>query len=336
MDCDLPELLEAPWGDGSFPPLLAPPLRRIDEDLSRLVNDGFMRWLATFGFAEAELDYMRRNDIGSYMTLVHPRVQDPGRLLIGAKMIGCQIVGMDDRYADNPHVPAQRVGELMLLSQEAMEPSFLYPEHCQQQLDTNRAADPAIASLRAARDEMAAIATPSQMNRLNHDTVGFMIGCCAEATWRMNGRRPPLWTYLTNRQRNNCIPFLTFIDVLEGYEVPANVFFSTPVRKLCFLVATGTVLVNDLMSHEKDRDAPGHNDLLKVLMTERDCSHEDAVTELVGISNAYLRAFDTAARTVIPDAPAELVRFIHGLYDFIAGGLKFQSGSGRFTQKGPS
>lgn len=328
-----PDLVARSWGTGEHPPLRVPPPAPVDLDLAGEVNDRFILWLRRFGYTESELDRLHAADFGRHAVLTHPDVDDADRLLLAAQWFGAQFAGLEDRYTDGIDIDQARIGALMTLSQEAIDPAAIVHPHHRSSLDEHRRTAPALASVRAAYGALARVATPSQLARTSTDTVGFMLAACGEASWRLTGTSPPVWEYLVNRQRNSFLPFVSLIDLISGYELPANEFYSAPVRRVCLLAASVTTLANDLLSHGRDSYIPGDVDLILALARETGCGVAEATGAAVSLCNDYMLALDADIRGLLPTASAELARFLPQLRAFVAGNIEFQLTTSRYRRQ---
>jgi 2-methylisoborneol synthase len=104
-------------------------------------------------------------------------------------------------------------------------------------------------------DRTAKYGTPQQVARVRHEDLALFVAMCQEASWHMEKKITPVWEYLGGRQANSFLPCMTLIDVIDGYELPHNIYSLPPVRRAVKLAGLIAVLVNDLVSTEKEKPA---------------------------------------------------------------------------------
>lgn len=122
----------------------------------------------------------------------------------------------------------------------------------------------------------------------------MFVSWTAYAAWRHNDKYPPAWEYLAARQRDSFYTSMTLVDVLGGYEVPANVFYDPRVRRTAVQAGTASALVND----------------------------DDVV-----------RDFQSAHQSLQSVACPELHRFLRGLRAWTGGGFEGHSTSPRYRSR---
>ncbi|RAY12766.1 terpene synthase [Actinomadura craniellae] len=326
--------VERSWGDGSHTPLYCPTPERIDDGLAEVVDALLVSWARECGFEEHELDALGKARFGQLVTLAHPDTDDPDALLVAAQM-NAGWWAADDYYADDTAlgaVPAQ-LPQRLALAMSAMDPvppaGDLTPP-LQQALQDDlvlRMLDSAVAHLRRH-------ATPAQVQRICYSTFAMFVSWTAYAAWREAGEHPPAWEYLAARQHDSFYTSMTLIDVVGGYEVPANLYYDPGVRNAAFQAGTASVIVNDLHSVEKDAaDEKPVCNLVLLVAADQGCSVQEATEIVVALHNDIVRDFEAAHRKLAAIPSPELQRFLRGLRAWMGGGVEWHATNPRYAQQ---
>src|SRR4029077_17168522 len=93
------------------------------------------------------------------------------------------------------------------------------------QLEEVIGADPVLVAFRSAVSHLTEHATPAQVMRACNTTFQMYVSWAAYAAWRYLATLPGVWRYLAPRQHDSFYTSMTLIDVVGGYELPANVFY---------------------------------------------------------------------------------------------------------------
>ncbi|WP_131738724.1 family 2 encapsulin nanocompartment cargo protein terpene cyclase [Actinomadura roseirufa] len=323
---------ERPWGDGSAPPLYCPAPERVDETLSAEVEARLASWARDMGFQDHEIDALGGARFGHLVTLAHPDTDDPDALLIAAQLNAAWWAA-DDYYADDTAlgaVPAQLPPRLAL-AMAAMDPvpavgSFTPP------LERTLRDDLVLRMLDSAVGHMRRHSTPAQVQRVCYSTFAMFVSWTAYAAWRETGVHPPAWQYLATRQHDTFYTSMTLIDIVGGYEVPANLYYEPDVRRAAFQAGTASVIVNDLLSVAKDAaDEKPVCNLVLLIAADRDCSVGEATEIAVGVHNDLVRDFEAAHRDLAAVPSPELQRFLRGLRAWMGGGFEWHTTSPRYA-----
>lgn len=193
------------------------------------------------------------------------------------------------------------------------------------------ASDPVLVGLRAYMTRVTEFATPAQVARVRHEIIAMFVTMTAEAAWRINGITPALWEYLAQRQINSFLPCMSLIDIIGGYELPANVYSSPAVRRVTTLAASATIIANDLYSAPKESRAQvGDFNLPLLLANQPGCSIEHAMKQSVAIHDEVVRLYEAAEQEVLADASPLLKRYLAGVKNWVAGSLEWHRHSGRY------
>ncbi|GAA4233286.1 family 2 encapsulin nanocompartment cargo protein terpene cyclase [Actinomadura meridiana] len=327
-----PGYAEREWGDGSFPPLYCPLTARVDDDLSREVNDRLVEWAEEVGIYPGRLDRFRDAGFGRLAVLAHPETDDVDSLLFGAKMNAAWWAS-DDYYADESDLgaaPTELPPRLALVT-SAMDPPPPAGKYTDQ-LEEAIAADPVLVALRSAAGHLRRLATPSQVMRICTTTSQMYVSWAAYAAWRHLGTSPPVWRYLAARQHDSFYTSMTLVDIVGGYQLDANLFYEPRVHRAAMQAGTAAVIVNDLFSAEKEAadDLPDCNVVL-LIAEEEGCPLREAVETAVAMHNHFVRGFEASQKELAAVPSQELQRFLLGVQGWMAGGFDWHGTSGRYN-----
>jgi len=313
------------------PPLHCVAPLRIDETLASEVDDRLMHWIEKTGIFAGQQEKIRASGFGRFAMLCHTDTDDPDRLLLSAQCIAA-LFAVDDYYCDDERtgsIPAL-VGPRLSVALAALEPVHLTEDY-RLALETALESDPVLVGLRAYMARVAEFATFSQIARVRHEIIAMFVTMTAEAAWRFSGVTPALWEYLAQRQTNSFLPCMSLIDVIGGYELPANVYSSPAVRRVTTLAASATIIANDLYSAPKENLAQvGDFNLPLLLANERQCSIAQAMKLSAAIHDDVMRLYEAAEKELLVDASPLLKRFLAGVKSWVAGSLEWHRHSGRY------
>jgi 2-methylisoborneol synthase len=162
----------------------------------------------------------------------------------------------------------------------------------------------------------------------------LFVAMCQEASWRMNKHIAPVWEYLGGRQQNGFTPCLAMIDIIEGYELPHNIYSLPEVRRVIKIVGLLTVIVNDLVSSEKEEEADVYQyGIREAIVKEEGCSFQEAHRMGVKLHNELMRDFENESARLMVFASPELRKYLIGLEAWIAGNYRWHMTSERYTGK---
>lgn len=331
-DLALNTTLRSPTGSQwHVPPLHCPAPCRIDEALASEVDDRLMRWIAETGIFAGQQQKILASGFGRFAMLCHTDTDDPDRLLLSAQCIAA-LFAVDDYYCDDEStgsIPAL-VGPRLSVALAALEPAHLIEPH-RADLELALASDPVLVGLRAYMTRVTEFATPAQVARVRHEIIAMFVTMTAEAAWRINGITPALWEYLAQRQINSFLPCMSLIDIIGGYELPANIYSSPAVRRVTTLAASATIIANDLYSAPKESRAQvGDFNLPLLLANQPVCSIKRAMKQSVAIHDEVVRLYEAAEQEVLADASPLLKRYLAGVKNWVAGSLEWHRHSGRY------
>ncbi|MEV5649759.1 terpene synthase [Nocardia sp. NPDC052254] len=311
--------------------LYAPAPVRDDERLGAEVDERLVEWCREVGIYTENLDYLRSCRFGRLVMLTCPFTDDPDRLLLIARWM-VALFATDDYVADDERFGAvnELVAERLTFAMSVMDPPHHVGEYAGE-IEAHLHDHPVFGALSSSLGHIARYATPSQLARIRHETLALFFTWTAEAMWRISGRTPALWEFLAERQHNSFLAAMSAIDVVYGYELPANVYSHPEVRRAVRLAADAATLVNDIYSVPKESEtAIGDFNLPTIIAHERGCSLPEAIERSVAHDNTIVRAFETACRELEPGASPELKRFLNELWAWMGGNREWHSSSARY------
>lgn len=312
--------------------LYAPDPIRDDERLGVEIDERLADWAMEVGIYAEHPSYFRACQFGRLIMLACPDTDDVDRLMLGAKWMAA-LFATDDYFADDERFGAvnELVAARLTFAMSAMDPPHPIGEYAAQITDQLRG-HPVLVALSSSLDHIRRYATPAQVARVRHETLALFFTWTAEAGWRSTGQNPPVWEFLAERQHNSFLPAMSLIDVVNGYELPADVYFEPAVRQAVRLAADAVTLVNDIYSMGKEAETEmGDFNLPTLIATERKCTLHEALEICVAHHNSIAGAYETACSKIGPAASPELRRFLNGLWAWMAGSLEWHTSSGRYT-----
>lgn len=318
----------SPW---AVPPLYCPAPFRVDAALAEAVDEQLMPWIEQVGIFPGQLEKVRTMGFGRFAVLCHTDTDDQQRLLLQAQCMSA-LFALDDYYCDDERTGSdpRQIGRRLTVALAAIEPVYL-TECFQGALDRTLIDDPVLVGLTAYMHRITELATPAQTARVRHEICAMFVSMTAEANWRVENLTPPIWEYLAHRQANSFLPCLSLIDIVAGYELPANVYSSPQVRRVTTLAASATIIANDLFSALKEQQAGiGDFNLPLLLVREQQCSPQQAMAQSAAIHDEIMRAYEAAESVVLPDASPLLRRYLRGLKSWLAGNVEWHRTSSRY------
>jgi 2-methylisoborneol synthase len=304
---------------------------RIDEELAEEVNERLVAWAGQTGIHAGRMDKFRATGFGRLAMLTHTDTDDPDLLLVAAQLNAAWWAA-DDYYADETPLGATptELPPRLALVMSAMDPPPDAGDYTRQ-LEEAVQADPVLVALRSATAHLSRHATPAQVMRACHTTFQMYVSWTAYAAWRYLRTRPAVWRYLAARQHDSFYTSMTLIDVVGGYELPANLFGERRFHQALMQAGTAAVLVNDLHSVAKEAadDLPDSNVVLLIAAEEK-CTVREATERAVGLHNDFVRGFEASQRELAAVPSVELQRFLRGAQAWMAGGFEWHSTSDRY------
>lgn len=310
------------------------PPYRIDDALGEELNNLIIEWAEKTGIYEGHLDYLRKCDFGRYVMLVYPFCNDKERLFLGCQT-NVALFGLDDYFVDDERAGAklELVGRNLSLAMSACDEPFLNKKY-NADTDEGLKQHPILTAIREYMANTIKFGSPQQVARVRHEDMTLFLGMCHETSWRMTKTIAPVWEYLGCRQMNSLTTCMAMIDILEAYEVPHNIYSLPKVREVVKIAGLITVLVNDLVSSNKEEEADmGQYGIQDVIQHEDGCTPEEAYSKGVLLHNELFRIFEDESAKLMVYATPELRRFLIGLDGYIAGNYLWHTTSDRYHSK---
>lgn len=320
------------WGNPEAPPLYCPVVvDRDDKHVVKEIDDRLVAWAREAGFPGEHLEKLRRMSFGRLIALTHHDADDVDRLLLAAQLNSAWWAA-DDYYADDSamgataeELPARLVAATVAMESLPDSGEYLHA------LETAWASDPIWVALRSGYDRLRQLASLPQMARVCQATYPMLISWAAYAEWRRKGVFPAVAEYLAMRQLDSFYISMMLIDVVEGYELPANILYDPRVCRAARQAGTASTLLNDLYSVARDAadERPVCNAVL-IIAAEQGCSLKQATAQVVDIHNAFVRDFERSCHA-LEDVPSmELQRYLHGLQAWMAGAFAWHDTCPRY------
>lgn len=303
--------------------LYCPPPPPERADIAAEINRRVVAWMAEIGLSSEEnIAGVYKHDPGRGITLCHPGSQDIDRMTAAGKMIVAE-TAVDDFFCEtNSRRDAndQTIGPNLSLAQSAIDAPCLTPTY-QALWDSHRDNNPVLRAQHEAFNDLKQISSPAQAQRVRHDIAQLYLGYNAENGWRTINRLPPVWQYLANRQMNSFRPCISLTDVLDGYEIPADLHAHPLVQDCTARAALIATLYNDLASCEREiREHGLPFNLPAVIAAEERIPLDEAFIKACEIHNELIQAFEedtSRAAAALPDPTVS--RYLIGLWSWIAG-----------------
>ncbi|MBB5159632.1 family 2 encapsulin nanocompartment cargo protein terpene cyclase [Saccharopolyspora phatthalungensis] len=312
-----------PGGQRKTTVLYCPPPPPERADIAAEINRRVVAWMTEIGLgSEENIAGVYKHDPGRGITLCHPGSQDIERMTAAAKMIVAE-TAVDDYFCEtNTYRDAndQTIGPNLSLAQSAIDAPCLTPAY-QAVWDKRRDNDPVLRAQHEAFNDLKQVSSPAQAQRIRHDIAQLYLGYNAENGWRLINRLPPVWQYLANRQMNSFRPCINLVDVLDGYEIPAELYAHPLVQDCTARAAIIGTLYNDLAGCEREiREHGLPFNLPAVIAAEEHIPLDAAFIKACEVHNELIQAFEADtehAAAALPDPT--VARYLTGLWSWLAG-----------------
>lgn len=314
------------------PELFCPGPIRDDPALGKEVNDRLVEWAEEVGIYPGRLDRLRECDFGRLIMLTHPGSDDPDRLLAAARCVVAEWAA-DDYMIDevslgaDPAVVGSRLANLHVVVDPARLPARYAPG-----LAEHERSEPIATAFRSAIRHLTRYASQAQFGRFQHQMSILFVAWNQEADWHVNGRTPPVWEYLVQRHLNSYLPPMILMDVVAGYELPAEEFYDPRVRRAFTTAGLANVLLNDLWSGSQESGTDFS--LPRVIELEEGCPAREAITRTVEIHNELMHHFVAEAAALSLLGSPNLRRFLADTWAWLGGSRRWHATTGRYNKNG--
>ncbi|MFJ8043314.1 family 2 encapsulin nanocompartment cargo protein terpene cyclase [Kitasatospora sp. NPDC096147] len=313
-----------------IPGLYCPEVSEPDPELVAAVDARIAAWVRTEDVCPPQWEEgLAGFGVGRAVVLQYPDHASIDHLVTAAELLAAENV-VDDCYAEDSGGSPEGLGARLVIAQSALDPAHL-PAGYRADWEVGVKADEALRSYRTAMRDFEALASPLQADRFRHDMARLHLGYLAEATWKLDGRMPAVWEYLTMRQFNNFRPCLTITDTVAGYELPAGLYAAPEVQRAVAFACNATTVVNDLYSYTKELHMRHPHLNLPVVIAAGAGDHRAAFLAAVEVHNDLMRTFEDAAERLRGRHPL-LDRFLDGLAAWVAGNHRWhQTNTRRYS-----
>ncbi|MCX4911373.1 family 2 encapsulin nanocompartment cargo protein terpene cyclase [Streptomyces sp. NBC_00878] len=257
---------------------------------------------------------------GRAVVLQHPGAADLERLTAAGKLLLAENI-VDNCYCEEDEDrggSSRGLGGRLITAQSALDPFHCTPE-LEEPWRHGVQADGPLRSYHWALKDYAAVATPSQTDRLVHDLARLHLGYLGEAAWSEIRYVPQVWEYLMMRQFNNFRPCLSIVDAVDGYELPEALYARPEIQRITALGGNATTIVNDLYSFTKElANDPTHLNLPQVIAANERCGLKAAYLKAVEIHNRIMEAFEEESAALSATSPL-IERYAESLAAWVSG-----------------
>ncbi|TDD95156.1 selina-4(15),7(11)-diene synthase [Actinomadura rubrisoli] len=301
------------------PPLYSPFCSAI-HPAHTAIDASTREWAEAFGIGNVRLV---DHDIGTFAARILPEGDRDVVQLLGDFVVW--LFGVDDGYCEEGDLgrePGELAGQLSRLLRVAQNPEApLLP------------GDPLAEGLRDLRRRLDAHASPTQRARWIDALREYFLAVVWEAQHRVHATIPSLADYTLMRLYDGATTAVPpLLEAGHGYELPADVRDSRPVRALAEMTYFIIAWDNDILSFHKEQRA-GHYCLnaVRVLAHESGVPHDEALVTAVAqrdrVSCQFLRLRDMLSA----EATGDLRQYLAGLSSFIRAAQDWGITSRRYT-----
>ncbi|GAA2478076.1 terpene synthase family protein [Streptomyces gobitricini] len=178
-----------------------------------------------------------------------------------------------------------------------------------------------------------AMLTPFQAHRFTEGVRDWVLGAAWQSANAERGVMPSLNDFAAMRTSVNGTRFtLTWCEVANGIDLPADVLYSTPVQALTDAAGFIVSCDNDLLSYNKDdHHVPWEQNLINVLARHHGCTPREALPRASAFRDGVVTLFVRLRDQVARDADEPLRRYLRSLEHWIAGDLEYHNRAPRYA-----
>ncbi|MFH7598664.1 hypothetical protein WDV06_26755 [Streptomyces racemochromogenes] len=192
---------------------------------------------------------------------------------------------------------------------------------------------PRTAALEDLASRTRALLGPGQLRRVAHGIREWTSGAAWEAAGAERGVMPSLDQFAAARLCSLGTRFLlTWCDVANGVEVPADVLYSAPVRALTEAAGFVVGCDNDVFSYNKeDHHVPWEQNVVNVLARQHGCTPAEALPAVFALRDRTLALFVRLRDRLAVRGDDLLRRHLVTVEHWIAGNIAYQSRAPRYA-----
>ncbi|MBT2544143.1 hypothetical protein J7E99_26420 [Streptomyces sp. ISL-44] len=178
-----------------------------------------------------------------------------------------------------------------------------------------------------------AMLTPFQLRRFTEGVRDWVFGAASQAANAERGVMPSLNDFAATRISVGGTRFLlTWCDVANGIDVPAEVLYSAPVQALTDAAGFIVACDNDLFSYNKDdHHEPREQNLLNVLARHHGCTPAEALAAASALRDRAVTLFVRLRERLARGADEQLGRYLISLEHWIAGDTEYHNRAPRYA-----
>lgn len=316
-------------------PSLSCPFPRQQHPSTAQAEAAVDQWLATSDFTvgNEQLAVHYASRFGTFAAMSYPQAAGDEQLALAARWLAWLCV-FDDRYLDESPQGADTtaLADVLISALSVLTPPHVPKPQIRHETGSTDL-DPVLDTLRSLVADIAALASPVQLQRLTGDLVTAMYAAYLDAgAWHAARRIPDLSEYRVTRQYSGAVlSCLSLIDIVSGYEVRAEEFCHSQVRALRAGACNVITWSNDIFSYFKERRRSQFDvNLPLVLAHQEGCTAQEALDRAARIHDEEVDAYLKGEAVVLTWASPELTRYLGGLRAWMQGNHYWSLESGRY------
>ena len=195
-----------------------------------------------------------------------------------------------------------------------------------------RGANPFLAALADLRARLVRMATPEQFDRFTSQTVGYLLALTWEASHRERRTLADLPEYAVMRRHSGAVfPCLALIDVINGFELPGELWSSPQLRAVNDAAADIICWGNDILSYPREvRRSTQVLSLPAVLSRALHLPIERALEEAAAMHDRRIRDYQRLEAPLLDDGDPRIVRYLGDIRAWISGHLAWSAETRRY------
>jgi len=195
-----------------------------------------------------------------------------------------------------------------------------------------RSPNPFLAALADLRARLLRMATPEQFDRFTAQTVGYLLALTWEAAHRERRTLADLPEYAVMRRHSGAVfPCLALIDVINGFELPGEIWSSPELRAVNDAAADIICWGNDILSYPREvRRSTQVLSLPAVLSRTRQLPIEAALHEAAALHDRRIRDYQRLEAPLLDDGDPRIARYLGDIRAWISGHLAWSAETRRY------
>ncbi|MGH6657172.1 MAG: terpene synthase family protein, partial [Actinocrinis sp.] len=188
---------------------------------------------------------------------------------------------------------------------------------------------PALADL---RERLRRMATPAQFDRFAGQTVYYLLALTWEAAHRERRTLAELDEYVEMRRYSGAVyPCLALIDVINGFELPSELWSSPRLREVNEAAADIICWGNDIMSYPREIRRSTHVLSLPAVLVQADkLTIDEALREAADRHDQRVRDFQRMQAPLLEQGDERVARYLSDIRSWISGHLAWSAETRRY------